>query len=454
MKREVFTITNRSRHSVFKKWLSGITCRQLLLLPAMLLSVFMISCEAEEACVTLVNNRLNTGFFRINEDGTREEARFFYRQIRAVERDTAFFTQGQVLGAASLNLALNPGADVTTFVFDHTQGGGRDSLQLSYERNFRMISPECGLEVQYSNIRLLGHTFDSVRLITTEINEEIRPPRSIDLEIFSLQNCVNPPTNRYRVGFYSRDENGQIVPERVNFDTVRMVGSDSVFFRRNEAGFESIDLGLDRNANHTVFLFEWNENRIDTLRVSYRRTPNIISPYCEPPVSFSQLQVDYTSFGYANTLRAELPDNREGNDLAIFLESPCEIPEAIPYRLGFYRQDEQGGKELVQVAFDEIRVLGGGVAYSGDEEEGISSLDLFLNAEADTTTFLFRQGEVRDTLTVAYTSTPLPTGPVEYCEDYYRFTNLEIRAHTFEQAEGLTQELTENREGFDAEIYP
>lgn len=404
--------------------------------------------------MSLVNNRVSTGFFSINETGTREAVSFYYRQIRAVERDTAFFTQGQYLGAESLNLALNPGADVTTFVFDHAQGGGRDSLQLIYERNFRMISPECGLELRYANIRLLSHTFDSVRLITTEINEEARPPRSFDLEIFSLQSCINPPTNRYRVGFYRMDENGQIVPETVNFDSVRMVGSDSVFFRRDEAGFESIDLALDRASNNTVFLFERSENRIDTLRVAYRRTPNIVSPYCEPPVAFSQLQVDFTTFGYANVLRTELPDNRQGNDLAVFLESPCEIPEPVPYRLGFYRQNEQGDPEPLQVAFDEVRAIGGPVYYSGDEEGGIISLDLFLNTEADTTSFLFRQDDVRDTLTVAYTRTPVPTGPAEYCESAYRFTNLEIRAHTFERAEGLTQELTENREGFDAEIYP
>lgn len=427
--------------------------KQFLIWPAFMLAVFMFSCEPEESCVSQVANRIGTGFFSFNEEGIREPAAFYFRQIRAVERDTAFFTAGQFAGAESLNLSLNPGADITTFIFDHIEGEGRDTLQLAYERNFRMISPDCGLELRYSNIQLVRHTFDSVGLLTTEINETLR--EGLDLEIYSERRCEVSETNRYRLGFFRLDDNEQEVPEVVNFDAVRDAASDSVFFSRNESGINNLDLALDPEVNRTIFLFENDENSIDTLIIAYQRIPEFVSPYCDPEILYTDLEVEFTTFGHVQVLRSELTDGRKGYDLAIFPDSPCSVPDPIPYRLGFLRMNEQQEAEPMLVEFEEVSAIGGGpVFYSGDNEEGISSLEVFLNPAADTTTFIFSRPDVTDTLTVAYRRNPVSTGPSEYCEPYYSFTNLEIRYHTFDRAERLTQELTENREGFDAEIYP
>lgn len=426
--------------------------RQCLVWPAFMLAAFMFACDPEESCVSQVANRYGTGFFQINEAGVREPATFYFSRIRAVERDTAFFLLENA-GVRSLNLALNPGADITTFVFDHAGGRNRDTLQLAYERNFRMIAPDCGLELRFSNIRLVRHTFDSVRLLTTEINETRR--EGLDLEVFSERRCEVSESNRYRLGFFRLEDNGQVVPDVVNFDAVRDAASDSVFFSRNENGISSLELALDPEANRTVFLFENNENSIDTLTVSYTRRFFVNSPYCDPEILYTGIEIDYTTFGHVQVLNSELADGREGNDLAIFPESPCSVPDPIPYRFGFFRMNEQQEAEPWLVDFDEVSAIGGEpVFYSGGNEEGISSLEVFLNPSADTTTFIFSRPDVTDTLTVAYTRNPVPAGPAEYCEPYYRFTNLEIRYHTFERVERLTQELTENREGFDVEIYP
>lgn len=70
-----------------------------------------------------------------------------------------------------LQLPLNPGARMATFILE--QSSGTDTIGLSYDVVAQLISPECGLDAAFSNLDTTRVTFLKAEILNRIINEEI-----------------------------------------------------------------------------------------------------------------------------------------------------------------------------------------------------------------------------------------------------------------------------------------
>lgn len=289
------------------------------LLPV-LLAGGMLACEAEESCVSQTTNRLTTGFFMLNEVGEAVAGAYNFEEVRALGSDSIYYqlelgaVEGgapeNVSGLEGLKLSLNPAADTTVFVFGY--GSLSDTLAIRYQRTFRMISPDCGLEIRYSDLEAFRHTFDSVQVNNRELQEIAT---GVDVAIYSTNTCETLSTSQLDAAFYRLTENGSAVPTQVAYDEVRAEETDSLF--SFGAGGE-IGLQLNPLGNSTTFLFLNSvSSRIDTLQFTYVRKEVILSPECGLDIGFSGIQLSRSTFDSVSILHTELKST-EGLDVQIF----------------------------------------------------------------------------------------------------------------------------------------
>lgn len=162
----------------------------LLGMGLLLLNGILLGCDPEASCVSLSTNEYDIGFVTTNEEGEEVAETVFFDVVRVLESDTIFFTRNET-GISSLKLTLNPAADTTTFIFEEIvgeEGAGEeemeeviDTLQVAYRRNYRLISPECGIEINYSDLSVVYHTFEEVQALTTQLSDTTK---GFDVEIF------------------------------------------------------------------------------------------------------------------------------------------------------------------------------------------------------------------------------------------------------------------------------
>lgn len=78
-----------------------------------------------------------------------------------------------------LYLPLNYFVDETSFFFENTEGA--EVLRLAYVSQAQFVSENCGEKFVLSSLRVMEHSFDSVRLIS---DTPTREPNTIHIEIF------------------------------------------------------------------------------------------------------------------------------------------------------------------------------------------------------------------------------------------------------------------------------
>lgn len=273
----------------------------------------MGSCQEEESCVSFATNVISAGFYSFDEKGAAVPVELNFERVGARGTDSLFFVGGTV-GVNQMLLALNPASDTTTFLF--RSGLGADSLQLTYQRTFRMISPECGMEVRYTNMAVGRHTFDSVGVLT---EEALSKPQAMDLRIFHLASCESLVTSRLQTGFFALDEAGEQQVLTLNFDRIRALESDSVFYERKAAGINSLNLRLHtaEGANSTTFVFE-NEEGTDTLKVAYEQRKVLLSPECGVERLYANLSIQDHTFDSVRLLNTVLSETTNGFDVEIY----------------------------------------------------------------------------------------------------------------------------------------
>jgi hypothetical protein len=137
-------------------------------------------CQPDEACFSSATNRLVVDFYRSSPAGPQPDT-VVVGQVRSTVSDSLFWNNDTDRTRRIL-LYLNPDADSTIFLFERqTPSLRRDSLVLGYERRYRLIAPDCALEVIYRDLRVLRSTFSNALIINTELQE---PSNEADLHLF------------------------------------------------------------------------------------------------------------------------------------------------------------------------------------------------------------------------------------------------------------------------------
>lgn len=272
----------------------------------------MVACEPDESCVSLSTNQIQLGFYVFDEEGVAVAAPFTFTAVDVLRSDSTFFNYNPA-GVNSLPLPLDPGSDTTTFVFKHEDKA--DTLTVAYNRDFRMISADCGVEITYNRLQVFRHTFDSVQMITSELSGT---DKGFDIALYSLEACNSPFTDIARTGFKIIDGTGEETSVFVNFDEVKAVGVDTALFKRNEAGIHQINLPLNPAADSIQYVFANGEVR-DTLKVNYKRKLRVYSPECGVQTEFINLSLSGThSFDTVRVNHPNLSETNQGFDIEIF----------------------------------------------------------------------------------------------------------------------------------------
>lgn len=160
--------------------------RYLFLL--LLLSATFWACQPEEACISTATNRVVLGFFVDTTTG-RLAAPLDIRLAYSTTADSAFLDErvpAEENLLPSLTLRLDPQRDTTVFYMEgfFNDEPFSDSLVLRYQRRYRLISPDCPLEVSFQQLQLVSTSFDSVQILNTELRE---PSDDIDVQIIRPQ---------------------------------------------------------------------------------------------------------------------------------------------------------------------------------------------------------------------------------------------------------------------------
>ena len=72
---------------------------------------------------------------------------------------------------SAINLTIDPNSDQTTFIF--RTATRTDTLNTQYSVLPRLISPACGLEFLFGNLIINDHSFDSLVVVESRIENEI-----------------------------------------------------------------------------------------------------------------------------------------------------------------------------------------------------------------------------------------------------------------------------------------
>lgn len=138
-----------------------------------LLVVLMGSaCLDEPDCFSLNNYIIGISFKKLS-DSTQDTARF---TSISVEEPAILFEDDTI---SKINLPLNYFENETTFLFDNPERP--HFLRLGYISQVQLVSENCGERFVLSNLEVLEHSFDSVRVIS---RDPAREGGTTHLEIF------------------------------------------------------------------------------------------------------------------------------------------------------------------------------------------------------------------------------------------------------------------------------
>lgn len=130
-------------------------------------SFLLLSCDNTGECTDAEPvSPLNIRF--VKRDSTarsgKKDTLLTFKRIFALGAAQDFAKAGTKLAKTTLD--FNPGSDTTSFVFDRSTASQtiRDTLVMGYRRQYRVLSPKCPLRVEFTQIRLQSHSFDSLSI--------------------------------------------------------------------------------------------------------------------------------------------------------------------------------------------------------------------------------------------------------------------------------------------------
>lgn len=227
------------------------------------LFIIAVSCLDEPDCFQLNNSNIIISF-KILGFGTDK---YHLVGIQTPEVDGVFYVDTIV---SQLQLPLNPLAEDVVFLFAGWYGD--NEIQLGYNHQVQFVSAACGERYIFSDLKIIGNDFDSVRLVNST---PTRPP-STNIEIYRC-----PRTNLMGVSFANKRFVEGITTD---FSTDIFQPSDSI---------TTINLPINKDDSTTTFIFDFGEVS-DTLKVSYTRTVKTLFNFCGEQTLFSKLAVDTT----------------------------------------------------------------------------------------------------------------------------------------------------------------
>lgn len=283
-----------------KRHLLVVSFRHFLLW-AILLSLSLSACLDENvSCVTDAYDSLRVNFLKLDPNNARRDSLYFV----SVQAANGVFLDIQDTVLSSIALPLNPSDDEVVFYVNWRENSSaalqQDTLVLRYDREQKLVSPECGVEQRFVNLRSSREAFDSLRIVEEEVSLFTSPNISIytcqyeftDLvsgRFFTTDTVSTDPLQTRRVGT-------ELLVNRITDNRGNSILSEPDSLTR-------VALPVNINTNSTTFFFEivdQDQGIINReLEVSYFvDTIRIFN--CDPQVRVSNLDVDTDGYDFVN----------------------------------------------------------------------------------------------------------------------------------------------------------
>ena len=212
--------------------------------------ILTVSCLDEPDCFQLHNNILGVTF-RVIGTGQGDSV-----VLKDAKNEWVTVTSFQ----DSLNYFVNEG----TFIFEAKKWTKR--LSFAYDTRNQFISEECGSSFELSDLRVVAHEFDSVRIVNSSPTKTGGPnidiyrcpeTDTLVLEFYQLLGTTNGVTiSNPQAGYRSHE-----------FVSITDVDGNTLF----SGTAASVKLPVDLQKNSARYVFETAESN-DTIEVTYTRT--------------------------------------------------------------------------------------------------------------------------------------------------------------------------------------
>lgn len=258
----------------------------------LLLLTLAVSCLDDPDCYQLNNNVLILNYKILG--GQNDQVPFI--GIETPASDSVF---NALTISGSARLPLNPTAEqmefsIVDFYANH-------NLSFSYSRQIQFVSEECGERYYYSALNVLGHDYDSVRIVNSTPQPETSGNANIE-----IYRC--PRTNLAGIQFK------QIINSQVVADTVVLlnvdVGFSTPIFVPNDT-IQTINVPLNPNAATTTILFTLKTptgSVTKSVTVTYARITKELFERCGVQTLFTDLDVSATDFSDYTVLKDSIQD--------------------------------------------------------------------------------------------------------------------------------------------------
>lgn len=258
----------------------------------------MTACLDENvSCVTDTFDTARLEFRKLDRSNARSDTLF----IESVLASNGAYLDIQDTAISRISLPLNPSGTQVTFYVNWREDSAAelqtDTLVLEYELEQRLVSPECGVEQRYVNLRSTNAAFDSLLIVEPDISLFTNP----NLRIYT---CQYEYTNIVRARFYELDTTATVQNvSNADLETLSIISvTDDLgnVILEEADSLDRIGLPVDVNRNSTTFFFEIeNEGEIvnRSLNVSYFvDTVQIFD--CQPQIRVNSLDVDNDDFDF------------------------------------------------------------------------------------------------------------------------------------------------------------
>jgi len=126
------------------------------------------------------------------------------------------------------------------------------------------------------------------------------------------QDCIITSTNLVKINFKIDSKTARVI----SFTKINVSGLTRDFY--SGASVSSVELPVSPDDNEATFTFEF-EGRTETIRLTYSRQSEVISPSCGAFTNYSGLSVPESSFELFTLTNRQLVINAASN-LEVFVE--------------------------------------------------------------------------------------------------------------------------------------
>lgn len=131
-------------------------------LPLGFLAILFSACLDEPDCIVTASNEVKISFEKITSDSARAVE---FNSILVSGTDSVFYEADSV---TSVIIPVNPIAFETTFRFFYESA--IDTLVVSYTRQTRVISPDCGAFNYFQDLEVVFSSFPEAKVINPQLS--------------------------------------------------------------------------------------------------------------------------------------------------------------------------------------------------------------------------------------------------------------------------------------------